>query len=194
MAITITPLDGPLGAQISGVDLSTPPDDDDFRVIQRALTDHLVFVISGLEANLDALAQFSRRFGSLVPHVLEQYHHPETSDVSIISTNPDTGAGRSTDMPAGAFWHSDLSYDANPSDATLLYSVEIPPEGGDTLFSNMVLAYASLPPSTRKRIDGLNAVHRYGYRGGGPWLHDDGGRAFSRQTLHDDQPLGSAPM
>ncbi|MDA0306217.1 MAG: TauD/TfdA family dioxygenase [Proteobacteria bacterium] len=166
MSIIVTPLDGPLGAQISGVDLSQPLGDDDFAIIQKALTDHLIFVISGLDADLDALAGFCRRFGPLVPHVLEQYHHPETSDVSIISTNPETGAGRSTDMPAGAFWHSDLSYDANPSDATMLYGVEIPPEGGDTLFSNMVLAYDSLPHSTQNRIEGLNAVHRYGYRGG----------------------------
>lgn len=166
MPIIVTPLDESLGAQISGVDLSEPIGDDDFRIIQKALSDHLVFVISGLQADLGALSRFSRRFGPLVPHVLEQYHHPETSDVSIISTNPETGAGRSTDMPAGAFWHSDLSYDANPSDATLLYAVEIPPQGGDTLFSNMVLAYESLPGGTKKRIEGLNAVHRYGYRGG----------------------------
>ncbi|NQU62400.1 MAG: TauD/TfdA family dioxygenase [Rhodospirillales bacterium] len=165
MTVTVTPLDGPLGAEVKGVDPAQPLNDGDFAVAHQALLDHLIFVISDLEPDLQALADFSRRFGKLVPHILEQYHHPETSDVSIISTDPTTGAGRNTDMPAGAFWHSDLSYDRNPSDATLLYSVEIPPEGGDTLFSNLVAAYDTLPRETKDRIDGLNAIHRYGYRG-----------------------------
>ena len=166
LAITVTPLKGPLGAEVTGLDLSRPVGGEDFAAVHQTLLDHLVFVISGLEPDLQSLAEFSRRFGTLVPHILEQYHHPETSDVSIISTDPATGAGRTTDMPAGAFWHSDLSYDKNPSDVTLLYSVEIPPEGGDTLFINMVAAYDTLPDETKKRIEGLNAIHRYGYRGG----------------------------
>ena len=167
MTITIEPLDAPLGAEVKGVDLSATMDDSAFAAIRRALVDHLVLVISGLPGDFQPLLDFGRRFGTLVPHVLEQYHHPETSEVSIISNDPSTGAGRTTDMPAGAFWHSDLSYDANPSDATMLYSVEVPDVGGDTLFANMVLAYETLPEATKQRIEGLRAVHRYGYRGGG---------------------------
>ncbi len=166
MAVTVTPLEAPLGAEISGVDLSGPLDNSDFYAIHQAMLDHLVFVLSGLEADLESLVAFGRRFGGLVPHVLQQYHHPDTSEVSIISTDPKTGAGRTTDMPAGAFWHSDLSYDANPADATMLYSLEVPPKGGDTLFINMVMAYETLPEKTKARIDGLNAIHRYGYKGG----------------------------
>ena len=167
MTVTVEPMDAPLGALVKGVDLSAPLDDTAFAAIRRALVDHLVLVISGLPGDFQALLAFGRRFGTLVPHVLEQYHHPETSEVSIISTDPATGAGRTTDMPAGTFWHSDLSYDANPSDATMLYSVDVPDEGGDTLFSNMVLAYETLPEATKQRIKGLLAVHRYGYRGDG---------------------------
>ncbi len=166
MAITVSPLDGPLGAEISGIDLSVPLAPADLAVVRQALLDHLVFVVSGIEADLPALVGFGRRFGKLVPHILEQYHHPDTSEVSIVSTDEKTGAGRTTDMTAGAFWHSDLSYDVNPSDATMLYSVNVPPKGGDTLFINMVKAYETLPDETKKRIEGLNAVHRYGYKGG----------------------------
>ena len=93
MTVAVTPLDAPLGAEITGVDLSAPPDEAAFAVIRQALLDHLVIVISGQEAELEPLARFGRRFGGLVPHILEQYHHPETSDVSIISTDPKTGAG-----------------------------------------------------------------------------------------------------
>ena len=171
MTVTVEPLQAslgaPLGAEIKGLDLSVSMDDSAFAAVRRALVDHLVLVISGLPGDFQQLLDFGRRFGTLVPHVLEQYHHPETSEVSIISTDPSTGAGRTTDMPAGAFWHSDLSYDANPSDASMLYSVEVPDVGGDTLFANMILAYETLPEATKQRIEGLRAVHRYGYRGGG---------------------------
>jgi taurine dioxygenase len=166
MAVTVTPLRAPLGAEITGIDLRRPLPDDVFAAVRRALVDHLVVVISDLPPDLQSLLAFGRRFGRLVPHVLNQYHHPQTSEVSIISTDPATGAGRTTGAPAGAFWHSDLSYDANPSDATFLYSVEIPGHGGDTLFCNMIRAYDALPDATKARIAGLKAAHRYGYRGG----------------------------
>lgn len=167
MTVTVTPLDAPLGAEVSGVDLSRPLDDEAFGAVHRALLDHLVIVVPGLEADLWPLVGFGRRFGTLVPHILDQYHHPETSEVSIISTDAASGAGRTTDKPAGAFWHSDLSYDANPSDISMLYSVQVPDEGGDTLFANMQAAYEALPDATKARIEGRMAVHRYGYRGGG---------------------------
>ncbi len=166
MAVTVAPLDAPLGAEVHGLDLTGPLDDAAFAAVRKALVDHLVVVVSDLPADFDALLAFGRRFGRLVPHVLTQYHHPKTPEVSIISTDPATGAGRTTAKTAGAFWHSDLSYDANPSDATFLYSVQVPKRGGDTLFCNMVRAYETLPAATRRRIDGLEAVHRYGYRGG----------------------------
>ena len=166
MAIRVTPLSGHTGAAISGVDLSRPLADADFARIRRALLDHVVIVISGLAPEFRALLDFGRRFGTLVPHVLTQYHHPETSEVSVISNVVDSGQGRTTGMPAGAFWHSDLSYDVRPSDATLLYSVEVPETGGDTLFANMYRAYETLPEPTKRRIEGLSAVHRYGWNGG----------------------------
>ncbi|MFQ5617681.1 MAG: TauD/TfdA dioxygenase family protein [Rhodospirillales bacterium] len=166
MAIRITPLSAHTGAGISGVDLSRPLADADVARIRRALLDHVVFVISGLAPEFQALLEFGRRFGHLVPHILTQYHHPETPEVSVISNVVDSGRGRTTEMPAGAFWHSDLSYDVRPSAATLLYSVEVPETGGDTLFANMYRAYETLPEPMKRRIEGLSAIHRYGWNGG----------------------------
>ncbi len=166
MAIRVTPLSGHTGADISGVDLSRPLADADFARIRQALLDHVGIVISGLAPEFQAVLEFGRRFGRLVPHILTQYHHPETSEVSVISNVVDSGQGRTTGMPAGAFWHSDLSYDVRPSTATLLYSVEVPESGGDTLFANMYRAYETLPEPMKRRIEGLSAVHRYGWNGG----------------------------
>ena len=166
MAIRVTPLSGHTGAEISGIDLSRPLADADFARIRQALLDHVVFVISGLAPEFQALLDFGRRFGRLVPHVLTQYHHPETSEVSVISNVVDSGQGRTTGMPAGAFWHSDLSYDVRPTDSTLRYSGVVRETGGDTLFANMYRAYETLPEPTKRRIEGLSAVHRYGWNGG----------------------------
>jgi taurine dioxygenase len=118
----------------------------------------------------------------LVPHVLDQYHHPETFEVSIIARNMDTPESRTTPVPAGAFWHSDLSYEENPSDAIFLYSTHLPRRGGDTLVANMYMAYERLPEKTKQRIAGLTATHRWGWNTSGatPKLND------RQQATHPD--------
>jgi len=113
------------------------------------------------------LHAFGRRCGHLVPHVLDQYHHTETPEISVIARNDGTAQSRTTGKPAGAFWHSDLSYEAEPSDAIFLYAQKVPETGGDTLVANMALAYARLPEATKRRIAGLTATHRWGWNTGG---------------------------
>ncbi len=167
MAIKIEPLDGPMGALVFGLDSSEPPSDDDFATVEQALYDHVAIVAPELEENVPWMRDFTARYGPLVPHVLDQYHHPEGFEVSIIARNTGTSESRSTAKPAGAFWHSDLSYEKNPSDAIFLYSTQIPSEGGDTLAANMYLAYDGLPDKTKRRIENLSATHRWGWNTGG---------------------------
>jgi taurine dioxygenase len=167
MTIKIEPLEGPMGAVVHGLDSRVPPSDEDFAAVEQAMFDHVAIVIPELEENVPWLRDFGSRFGPLVPHVLDQYHHPDGFEVSIIARNTGTAESRDTAKPAGAFWHSDLSYEENPSDAIFLYSTQIPGKGGDTLAANMYLAYESLPEKTRQRIEGLTATHRWGWNTGG---------------------------
>lgn len=167
MAIEIQPLDGPMGALVYGLDTGAPLSDEDFATVENALYEHVAIVAPELEENVGWLRDFGRRFGPLVPHILDQYHHPETFEVTVIARNTGTRESRDTAKPAGAFWHSDLSYEANPSDAIFLYSTQIPSDGGDTLAANMYLAYDSLPEKTKRRIEGLTATHRWGWNTGG---------------------------
>jgi taurine dioxygenase len=102
-----------------------------------------------------------------VPHVLDQYHHPQTREISIIARHDATPQSRATAKPAGAFWHSDLSYEREPSDAIFLYAQQVPRRGGDTLVANMVLAHEALPVATKARIENLTATHRWGWNTGG---------------------------
>lgn len=167
MTVKIEPLDGPMGAIVHGLESRTPLSDRDFAAVEQALLDHVAIVIPELEENVPWLRDFGRRFGPLVPHVLDQYHHPETFEVSIIARNTGTTESRQTPKPAGAFWHTDLSYEEHPSDAIFLYATQIPSRGGDTLAANMYLAYENLPARTKERIDGLAATHRWGWNTGG---------------------------
>ncbi len=167
MTIEARPIDGPVGAEIVGIDTRQALSDDEFRVIEGALFDHVAVVISDIEENVDWLLDLGQRFGPLVPHVVDQYHHPKTPEISVIAANTGGPESRSTFRPAGAYWHSDLSYMAEPSDAILLYSIQIPSVGGDTLVANMARAYEVLPQATKDRIDRWVAVHRYGKGGGG---------------------------
>ena len=93
-----------------------------------------------------------------------------------------TPASRTTPIPAGAFWHSDLSYEENPSDAIFLYATHLPDQGGDTMAANMYMAYENLPDQTKEKIEGLTAIHRWGWNTGGgtPTLNDN------QQATHPD--------
>ena len=167
MTIRIEPLDGPIGAVVHGLDSARTLSDADFEKVERAMFDHVAIVIRDLEENVPWLHDFGRRFGHLVPHVLDQYHHPATHEISIIARNDGTAQSRTTGKPAGAFWHSDLSYEAEPSDAIFLYAQKVPSGGGDTMVANMALAYERLPQATKDRIANLTATHRWGWNTGG---------------------------
>ena len=167
MSVVVEPLDAPLGAVLSGIGTKMMLTVRDFQIIERALLEHLAVVIADVEENFDWLLDFGRRFGPLVPHILTRFHHPRTPEMSIITANMDNAESRDTAKPAGAFWHSDLSYCREPSDAIFLYATHVPCDGGDTLIANMQLAYEALPAPRRKAIEGLTATHRYGWGGKG---------------------------
>jgi taurine dioxygenase len=158
--IEITPFEGPLGAEITGLDLSQPLADDDFKRIHRAHLDHHVIVFRDQRITPEQHITFSRRFGPLQIHVLHQFQlsgHPEILIVSNVMENgKPIGLG-----DAGHFWHSDLSYKETPSLGSLLHAQELPAEGGDTLFANMHLAWDTLPQALRDAVEGRFAEHTY---------------------------------
>jgi taurine dioxygenase len=165
--IKITPLkDEAFGAVVSGVSTDEPLTPEDIEQIKDALAEHTAVVINDLDENPEWLLNLGRGFGPLQPHILDQYHHPMSSEMSIITANMGNQESRTTKKPAGAFWHSDQSYLATPSDAIMLYSTHVPSDGGDTMVANTQLAYDALSDDMKARISGLVGIHRYGYRGG----------------------------
>lgn len=165
--IDVTPVTNEnFGAVVTGVSTDTPLTAGDIEQIKDALAKHTAVVINDLDEDPEWLLTLGRGFGPLQPHILDQYHHPVSSEMSIITANMGNQESRTTKKPAGAFWHSDLSYTATPSDGIFLYASHVPSDGGDTMVANTQLAYDALSDVMKKRIDGLVGIHRYGYRGG----------------------------
>ena len=146
-----------LGAEVVGLDLAQPLDGVSFAKVHQAHLDYQVLVFRDQDITPAQHIDFSRRFGDLSTHVYDQFllpDHPEILKVSNKKTADGDFVGLNS---AGRRWHSDLSYADMPSLGSLLYALEIPPTGGDTLFNNMYAAYETLPQATKDRIDGLKA-------------------------------------
>jgi taurine dioxygenase len=120
-------------------------------------------VFRGLELNASEFLAFARQFGRPEPHVIDEFHHPEHADILILSNVKKNGQPIGL-ADAGTYFHTDYSYLDVPARATLLYSIQVPKKGGDTLFADQYSAYDELPASMKQRIDGLVALHHYGNR------------------------------
>jgi taurine dioxygenase len=167
---TVTPLADALGAEISGVDLSAPLAPDLIDAIRQAWDTHLVLRFRGQTLSDPQLLAFTRHFGELDPPGPNPYGKPflaEFPEINVISNIKKDG------MPVGnlgdgeAVWHCDMTYIDTPPRAALLYSLRIPPAGGDTYWSNMYLAWDTLPGDLRKQIDGKRAIHDATYNSAG---------------------------
>ena len=106
---------------------------------------------------------FARQFGRPEPHVIDQFHHPEHSDILILSNVQKDGQPTGL-ADAGTYFHTDYSYLDVPARCTTLYSIQVPKKGGDTLFANQYAAYDDLSSSIKKKIEDLVALHHYGNR------------------------------
>jgi taurine dioxygenase len=151
--IDIRPASGALGAEISGVDLSRPLDDDVFAEIQQAFHDHLVIFVRDQTIDPADQVAFTERFGPTEPHPLGMSGLDDHPQVMVLDNRP----GKLS--PRNDFWHSDISFAEKPPALSMLYSIEATEGRADTMFCNMYAAYAELSERLRTILDGLDAVH-----------------------------------
>ncbi|MDP6342965.1 MAG: TauD/TfdA family dioxygenase [Alphaproteobacteria bacterium] len=158
--ITIQPISPILGAEISGVNLAKPLDDETFEAIHGALMQHLAIFFRDQEITMEQHKDFGRLFGDLHVHPAAPAPagHPE-----ILVIHADENSKR----VAGHAWHSDVSCDAEPPMGSILYLKTVPSVGGDTMFANMYAAYEALSAGMQKYLSGLTAIHgsEHVYRG-----------------------------
>ena len=144
---------GSLGAEISGIDLSGDLSDDQIGEIRQALLDHLVVFFRAQSLTPQRQIMLGRRFGDLETHdfVKGMEDYPEI--IRVIREADETT------MNFGGTWHCDVTHQECPAMGSILYALDVPPFGGDTLFANQYLAYETLSSGMQRMLDGLTAIH-----------------------------------
>ena len=153
--LTIRKVSGALGAEISGVDLAADLSDAVIAEIRAALVEHQVIFFRDQALTPERQVAFGRRFGPLNihPYVAGMGAHPEVME--IVKEPGDK-------VNFGGGWHSDMSFLERPAIGSILYAVELPDFGGDTLFASQCAAYDALSPGLRATLETLRAVHSAG--------------------------------
>ncbi|MEO5671085.1 MAG: TauD/TfdA family dioxygenase [Ramlibacter sp.] len=161
-SIIVRQLDAPLGAEVSGVDLSQPVTAKSLDIISEAWGQHLVLLFRGQTLTDPQLITFSRKLGDLdlcPPNDLGRTHIEEFPEIVVVSNAVVNGRKLGSLGNYESHWHTDMSFAQVPPRASLLHSLAVPPTGGDTQFNNMYMALETMPPSLRKEIEGLYVVH-----------------------------------
>jgi taurine dioxygenase len=168
-AVDVIPTGAALGAEVRGIDLRDL-DDAAFGRLMRAWLDHSVVLVRGQSLSDQELIAFSRRLGDLDWAPIQETGRrfvegmPEIYIVSNVKVN---GEPIGSLGDGEAVWHTDMSYLDVPPKASMLYSLEIPPTGGNTSFCSMYRIYEALPASLKARIAGLKIKHDGTYNSGG---------------------------
>ena len=156
-ALTITPLAGALGAEISGVNLGAELLDTEVAALRQALLEYGVIFFYDQDFDADAHKRLARRFGEIFIHPFFNNtglegpdHDPEI--VNILREPGDTRI-------VGEDWHSDTTMMAAPPMGAILMAMEVPAYGGDTLFANQYLAYEALSDGMKAMLADMKAIH-----------------------------------
>lgn len=155
-ALSVNPLSGHFGAEVSGIDLAKRTDDALMKQLIDLLHQHHILVIHGQQLSDVAYVRFGNYWGKPLRFFIDSHLKQEYPELIVIHNSPDTPES----MRDGAVhWHSDSSYEAVPASVTMLYAVEAPLQGGETRFVDMCAAYDALPEETQRSFDDLRAEH-----------------------------------
>jgi taurine dioxygenase len=157
------PLKSGFGRETSEADVSRPVSDAEFAEIEQAFFSGQVLVLRDQRLTPAQYLAFARRFGPPEPHVIDQFHHPADPNILILSNRKKDGQAVGL-ADAGTYFHTDYSYLQVPARATMLYSIEVPKVGGNTLFADQYAAYDGLSDAMKQEIASLVAIHHYGNR------------------------------
>jgi taurine dioxygenase len=151
------------GAEITGIDLREPVSTEMCESIIAALEEFHVIAFRDQNLTKDEQYTFTLNFGEIEGHV-GRLKTGEKYPVVHTVTNLDERTGLPTETPTthgNYFWHTDKSYHDVPSLLTMLHAMQVPPDGGDTLFANMVMAYEALPEDEKLALAGMRATHSW---------------------------------
>jgi taurine dioxygenase len=151
-----------IGAEILGVDLSEPISDKIFAQVLDAWHKHLVILLRDQNLTEDDQVRFGERFGP--PAVSHTRRFTTKNPAVMLISNIRENGQLIGALPDGEMnFHIDQCHQERPAMASMLYSLEVPSKGGNTLFANAYLAYETLPEAIKRRIDGRKALNAYDY-------------------------------
>lgn len=185
MALVVRPLNKTFAAEVSNVDLSRALDAESWDRFHRAYLDYKVLTVKGQLLTAFQFQTLGERFGPVEAHVVSMFHHEDSAGITVLSNRVEMGRPKGI-RDAGSHWHSDYSYKATPANATLLYALEVPEDGGDTLFADLAAAYEALPQEIKRRIQGRYARHQYRW-------HRDRQHPESRWLLLSEEERRNTP-
>jgi taurine dioxygenase len=149
--IEVRPVAGALGAEVRGVDASRPLPAEVVAEIRQAWLEHLVIFLHEQRLSPQGLLAFARAFG-------EPMEYPQLKGLPECPFVTPVVKLAHERVNFGGIWHSDTSYLEQPPMASMLYAVETPPYGGDTLFANQYLAYEALSEGLREVLDRVSGI------------------------------------
>ena len=157
-----------IGLEITGLDLARPLSAPTLQQIRELWSQHLVLVFPGQSLTEDQQIAFTRNFGELDVTVEDDKKSSRHPEVLRIANVDEAGQKLDVDHPIQRYfstltslWHTDGSYRAVPSFASMLHALEVTPEGGETCFANAIAAYEALPDDVKRQVEGKHMVHSY---------------------------------
>ena len=162
MAFSVTRTGNTFVAEVDGADLSKPLDMETIEMIRQAWWDNSILVFRDQHISDEQHIAFSRHFGELQGHSVKDWLLPSHPEILVLSNRGEGGVKPLEN--GGAYWHSDITYQAIPPKGSILYGITVPPEGGDTLYADMYAAFEALDDETKALIEGRKAIHNYKLR------------------------------
>ena len=155
---TVEPLSPVLGASIAGLDLRQPLTEAAKRAVYDAFIRYHVLCFRDQRLDQEQQVAFTEQFGTLERHIASNRGkaNPLVHIVSNLGAD-----GKPSGKVASTQWHSDKSFRPQPSLATILHALVMPPDGGETCFANMIAAYEALPQAEKAELDGVRVVHSW---------------------------------
>ncbi len=183
--VDFRPLAPEIGVEIQGVDLWRPIMPLTFHKILDAFHAHCVILLRGQSLTEANQVMFARNFGPLASAVNRNSGQSQVNSASFLVSNVRENGRPIGALPDGEMlFHSDQCYVEQPCMAALLYGIEIPAHGGDTIFANMYRAFETLPDDLRAAIEGRKALNIFEYK-------EDGGYGQGAMDLYDAVPAGA---
>ena len=169
MRYEIRKFKAPIGAEVIGIDLRKPLDQDSIKEIYQAWLDHIVLIFRGQSLSKDEQVAFANQFGDVGIRATPLENQNEVSNgydgsIMLVTNQRDENGNYIGSLQDGEMWfHHDMSYRPEPHKATLLHAIELPSNGGNTKFAYQYLAYENVPYDLKKRLRGRKVLQAYNF-------------------------------